>query len=112
MVTLIKMPNIHRGDLAQQSLWLRLGLIPLFAVVALWVSGLHYLVVGSILAYIASSGLLALGYRAKFFGSTDVIYVRKVDTILFLGVSTLLTGGGAGQVAARGAGSIDAVPSR
>ena len=112
MVSLIKMPNIHRGDLAQQSLWLRLGLIPLFALVALWVSGPHYLVVGSILAYVASSGLLALGYRKKFLGSTDVIYVGMVDTILFLGAGVLLTGGGTGQVAERGAGSIDAVPSR
>ncbi len=93
MVSFIKMPNIHRGDLAQQSLWLRLGLIPLFSVVAIWVSGPHDLVIGSILVYVASSCLLALGYRGKFLGSTDVIYVGMVDTSLFLGAGVLLTGG-------------------
>lgn len=93
MVSLTRIPNIQRGNLAQQSLWLRLGLISLFTVVALWVSPGYNAVLLIVSGYAASSVLLAVGYRIKLLGSTDVLYAGMLDTSLFLGAGVIVTGG-------------------
>jgi hypothetical protein len=98
MASFTRIPDIHRGELAQQSLWLRLGLIPLFALVTLWVSESQHPVILALLAYSGSSALLAAGYRVRVFGSSDVIYLGMVDTSLFLGAGVAMTGGAASPV--------------
>jgi hypothetical protein len=77
---------------------LRPVLISLFAAVALWVSGVHYSIVLVVAAYTASSLLLAAGFRFRRLGSSAVVYAGMVDTSLFLGAGTFLTGGPASPV--------------
>ncbi|HEU0022818.1 MAG TPA: hypothetical protein VFR55_14275, partial [Dehalococcoidia bacterium] len=93
MVSLTSTPNPQRRNLAQQSLWLRLGLIVLFTVVTLWVSPDYTVVLLMVSAYIASSGLLAVGYRAKILSATALHYASMLDTSLLLGAGVIVTGG-------------------
>jgi hypothetical protein len=98
MASFTRIPDIHRGELAQQSLWLRLGLIPLFALVTLWVSESQHPVILALLAYGGSSALLALAHRVRVLGSSNVIYLGMVDTSLFLRAGVIMTGGAASPV--------------
>lgn len=93
MVSFTKLPDIHRGELAQQSLLLRLILVPLFAIVSLWVAQTRTPIILALVLYILSSAILAAGYRKRILGSTDVIYFGMVDTALFLGAGTYFTDG-------------------
>ena len=103
LVSFARTPDIHRGELAQQSLLLRLGLVPLFVLVTLGASSAAHSPLGLLgfsqpvgfllVGYSLSSALLAAGYRFRAFGSSDVMYLGMVDTSVFLGVGTYLTGG-------------------
>lgn len=98
MVSLPNTPNItgeaiQRENLAQQSLWLRLGLVFLFTVVGLWVSPGYNAVLLIVSLFVVSSALLAVGYWTKLLCPADVHFAGMLDTSLFLGAGVIVTGG-------------------
>jgi signal transduction histidine kinase len=93
MVSITNASNTHPGDLARQNLLLRPALILLLGVVALWVAESRLPLLLALGAYTASSLVLALGYRSRLLGSSDVVYFGMVDTNLFVGAGVLFTGG-------------------
>jgi len=101
-------PDIHRREIARQSLALRGALIPLFALVAIWgpnLSGAERFpitaspgLLATLGVYLLSSVLLAVGYWTRILGSADVVFLSLADTILFLCAGTYFTGGAASPV--------------
>ncbi len=72
MVSIINASNTHPGDLARQSLLLRPALMVLLGVVGLWVTESPHPLALALATYAVSTLVLALGYRSRLLGSSDV----------------------------------------
>ena len=63
LVSFARIPNIQRGELARQSLWVRIVLIPLFGLISLQVADSYIPVAIALTLYCLSSGIIAAVYR-------------------------------------------------